>query len=256
VVAAIGAVHAWRARGAKRTQAVTGLALLGVGVVLAIGTSATGWRQYAPYRVLYELVPPFNALRATGRAWMIGLCGLGLLAGLGTVAIAGWLRARVRTRGLVSAVVAVVLVGVVMLEGFDPWFDKPSVAITPVDAALARRPDDGGVVYLPMNPSDRLDVTYFSQAANLYGSTAHHRIMPNGYSGYLPPSYLRSSKALRSLPDPTALARLRRLGIRYVVVHPGVAGTPWADLRDPAAAAPLELVGRFGDDLLYEVPRA
>ncbi len=257
VVAGIGAVHALRARGRKRTQAITGLALLGVGVVVAIGTSASGWRQYAPYRVLYELVPPFNALRATGRAWMIGLCGLGVLAGLGAVAIVGWLRTRVRSRGLVvSAVVAVVLVSVVMLEGFDPWFDKPSVAIAPVDAELARRTDDGGVVYLPMNPSDRLDVTYFSQAANLYGSTAHHRVMPNGYSGYLPPSYLRNSKALRSLPGPAALTRLRRLGIRYVVVHPGVAGTPWARLLDPADAAPLELVGRFGDDLLYEVPRA
>jgi hypothetical protein len=106
-----------------------------------------------------------------------------------------------------------------------------------------------------MNPSDELDASYFAQPANLYGSTAHHRVMPNGYAGYLPPSYLRNSKRLRSLPDPAALARLRELGVRYVVVHPGVVGTPWARLLDPAEAAPLELVGRFGDDLLYEVPR-
>ncbi len=256
-LALIGAVHAWRAGSAKRTQAITGLALTGVGGVLAIGTSATGWRQYSPYRVLYELVPPFDALRATGRAWMIGLCGLGLLAGLGAIAIAGWLRTRVPGRSLaIAAVVSVVLVGLIMLEGFDPWSDKPSVAIAPVDVELARRPDPGGVVYLPMNPSDQLDASYFGQPANLYGSTAHHRVMPNGYAGYLPPSYLHNSKTLRALPGPAAIARLRKLGVRYVVVHPGVTGTPWAELLDPAAAAPLELVGHFGDDLLYRVPAA
>jgi hypothetical protein len=255
VLAVIGAVHAWRARGSARTQAIAGLALTGVGAMLAIGTAATGWRQYAPYRVLYELVPPFDALRATGRAWMIGLCGLALLAGLGGAAIVGWVRARVAVRGVaIAAVVAGVLVGLVMLEGFDPWFDRPGVTISAVDRELARRTDSGGVVYLPMNPSDQLDVTYFSQPANLYGATAHHRIMPNGYAGYLPPSYLRNSKRLRSLPGPAALALLQELGVRYVVVHPDVAGTPWAKLVDPATAAPLELVGRFGNDLLYEVP--
>jgi hypothetical protein len=33
-----------------------------------------------------------------------------------------------------------------------------------------------------------------------------------------------------------------------------VAGTPWASLRNPDATAPLELVGRYGPDLLYELP--
>jgi hypothetical protein len=42
--------------------------------------------------------------------------------------------------------------------------------------------------------------------------------------------------------------------VRYVVVHPSVAGTPWAALRTPHAAVPLRYLGRFGDDLLYEVP--
>ena len=255
VLAGIGVAVARRASGSRRTQVIAGLVLSFVGAVLAIGTAATGWRHYAPYRFLYEFVPPFDALRATGRAWMIGLCGLALLAGLGAAAIVGWVRARVPARKLaVGAVVVSVLVGLVLLEGFESWSDKPSVEISAVDQELARRPASGGVVYLPMNPSDHLDVTYFAQPANLYGSTAHHRITPNGYAGYLPPSYLRNSKRLRTLPDPAALALLRKLGIRYVVVHPGVVGTPWAPLLVPAAAAPLEPIGRFGNDLLYEVP--
>ena len=90
VLAIGGAIHGWRSDERRRRITVTGLALTATGVVLAIGTSATGWRRYAPYRLLYELGPPFDALRATARAWMIGLLGLGLLAGLGAAALSGW----------------------------------------------------------------------------------------------------------------------------------------------------------------------
>ena len=253
-LAVAGAVSGWRARGRLRLVTITALALTVVGAVLAIGTAATGWRRFAPYRLLYELVPPFDALRATARAWMIGLLGLGLLAGLGSLALAGWLRRHVRGRvHLVTGVVGVIVVLLILLEGFDPWFDRPTVAVPPVDRALTHL-EAGGVVYLPMNASDQVDAGYFQQPRNLYGATAHHRITPNGYAGYAPQSYLRQSKELRSLPDDRSLALLRRLGVRFVVVHPGVAGTPWAGLVDRASAAPLRFLGRYGADLLYEVP--
>ncbi len=187
---------------------------------------------------------------------MIGLLGLGLLAGIGVKALAGWLAARFPSRAtLVPVVVGAVVVLLVMLEGFDPWFDRPTAAVPAVDRALAQLAP-GGVVYLPMNTSDEVDIGYFQQPRNLYGATEHHRRTPNGYSGYLPQSYLQHSRALRALPDEKALDLLRRIGVRYVVVHEGVAGTPWSSLRNPDAAAPLELVGTYGPDLLYEVPRA
>jgi hypothetical protein len=256
LLAIAGAVHGWRAGGRHRVVTLVGGALALVGAMLAIGTSATGWRRYAPYRLLYELVPPFDALRATARAWMIGVLGLAVLAGLGAVALAAWLGRHVRGRPqLVPVVVGLVVVVLLLAEGFDPWFDRPSVDVPPVDRELAQR-RAGGVVYLPMNVSDEVDIGYFAQPLNLYGATAHHRRTPNGYAGYLPASYLRQSKELRSLPAPRAVALLRRLGVRYVVVHPGVAETPWASLTDRTAAAPLRLLGRYGRDLLYEVPRA
>jgi hypothetical protein len=231
-----------------------GVALTVVGAVLALGTAANGWRRYAPYRLLYEIGPPFDALRATARAWMIGLLGLGVLAGLGARAVAGWLGDRAGDRAqLVAAVVGTVVVVLVLLEGFDPWFDRPTARVPAVDVALTGR-KPGGVVYLPMNVSDEPDIGYFAQPRNLYGATAHHRRTPNGYAGYLPASYLENSKRLRSLPDARSLALLQHLGVRYVVVHPDVGSTPWAALRSPDAAAPLHLVGRYGGDLLYEVP--
>jgi hypothetical protein len=141
-----------------------------------------------------------------------------------------------------------------LLEGYDPWFNNPTARVAPVDVELARRREPGGVVYLPMNSSARLDLSIFSQPANLYSDTAHHRATPNGYSGYVPPSYVRQSRTLWRLPTPEALALLRRLGVRFVVVHPSVAGTPWASLRSPRSAESLRYLGRFGRDVLYEVP--
>jgi hypothetical protein len=254
IFALVGILHAWRSGRTRRTAAVTGLALVGVGTVVAVGTSGTGWRQYAPYRLLYAIGPPFNVLRGTARGWMIALCGLGLLAGFGVVALGAWLRAKThRDTNLIPVAVASLVVVLMLLEGYDPWFNRPMVHVSPVDVELARRPDAGGVVYLPMNTNSGFNLSIFSQPANLLGETLHQRPTPNGYSGYTPPSYYSHSAALLSLPSPEAMGLLRQLAVRYVVVHANLGGQ-WAMLRNPSTVVRLRYLGRFGDDLLYEVP--
>lgn len=259
LLAGWGAIRGWRRKGRSRTIVITGLTLTAVGALLAIGTSATGLRQYAPYRLLYELGPPFDALRATVRAWSIGLCGLALLAGIGGVAFVERARRVVATRaparGSLAAGAATALVVVLLLvEGFDPWSDRPRVPASPVDVELARRSAEGGVVSLPMNEGETLDLSLFEQPAVLYGATEHHRLLLNGYAGYVPQSYLDVSNALAELPSPQAIRTLERLDIRFVVVRPSAGRGRWAALRFPEQAEPLRLLGRFGDDLLYEVP--
>jgi hypothetical protein len=149
-------------------------------------------------------------------------------------------------------------VALVLVEGFETWGDFPDVRPRAVDVELAGRSAPGGVVYLPMNQRDdnQVDLSYFEQPMNLLGMTQHHRPSPNGLSGFTPPSYFETSRRLRTLPDDDALRRLRRLGVRFVVVHPSVEDGPWQDLLDPDDATPLRFLGRFGGDLLYEVPRA
>src|SRR5207302_1840144 len=73
---------------------VAGVVLVVTGAVLAIGASDRGWRRFTPYRALYEWVPGWRALRATDRAWFIGILGMGLLAGLGVRAVGHWLTRR------------------------------------------------------------------------------------------------------------------------------------------------------------------
>ena len=261
LLAPIGAVAGWRSA-RRRLATIAALALVLVGLALGLGAGPTGWRRYAPYRLLFEYVPGWEALRATGRAWVVGLLGVGVLAGLGALAIGGWLARRChwRARTVIGVVAAVALLGV-LAEGYAPWTAADGgtvdIAVSPVDERLAELPP-GGVLYLPALEQGADDVSEalsgFRQAENVYGTTAHHRITPNGYSGFFPSSWKRLSRQMEDLPDAATLERLRALGIRYVVVRDWAAGTVWAPLLTPADAAPLRHVGTYDGDVLYEVP--
>lgn len=243
-------------RGDDRRAVRLGAVLVAVGAFLALGTSDEGWRQWSPYRLLFTYVPGFNALRGTSRGWMVGLAGLGVLAGLGALEVARmarqrWPLLRAATATSVAAVCAVV--GVVA-EGFRPFDDLADVRVGAVDRALARRHEPGGVLYLPVGAIGPAYLGILDQADTVYRATAHHRPTPNGYAAYFPPSYDRMARRMRDLPGPAAVRYLQRIGVRFVVVRAGARGTPWDRLFAPDRAAPLRLLGRYGGDLLYEVP--
>jgi hypothetical protein len=232
-----------------------GAALTVVGGALAMGASNTGWRRFSPFRLIYEFVPGGEGLRATSRFWVVGLLGLGVLAAVG----ASWLIARMQASdsGLFSgrsfvSLSAVLLLTVMTAEGYRSVQVFP-IATRSSDRALAEL-KPGGVVYLPITHTGRLDISVFEQAEFVYRSTAHHRKIVNGKGSFYPPSYLQMSKRVQSLPSAAARNCLLANGIRYVVVTRRVDGSPWADLRDPALAAPMELVGRYEEELVYEVP--
>jgi hypothetical protein len=251
VLAALGLLGRSGADTRVRTLA---LALVVVGAVLAIGTSDHGWRRFTPYRLIYELVPGGDALRATGRFWLVGLLGLGLLAGLGVERLVALTATRTRASRWGPTGVAALCLSAILLEGHRPWTSAPEVGVAPVDRALAEQPGPGGVAYLPLPTSPSEGFPLLGQAQVVYRSTAHHRPLVNGYAGYYPPDFFSSGAPLVDLPSSRSLDHLRSLGVRFVVV-PVDAGR-WQPLRDPAVAAPMRLVGDFDGDLLYEVPAA
>ena len=53
-----------------------------------------------------------------------------------------------------------------------------------------------------------------------YMSTFHWMPSINGYSGYYPPSYLDRVQRLQAFPAAPTTEVLRRVGVRYVIVHP------------------------------------
>ena len=53
----------------------------------------------------------------------------------------------------------------------------------------------------------------------MYWSTQHWHRLVNGYSGFAPPDYAETLKRMRTFPDNASIALLRRLGVRFIVVH-------------------------------------
>ena len=149
----------------------------------------------------------------------------------------------------------------VLAEGYAPWTAADGgtveVAVPPADQRLAELPP-GGVLYLPALEQGagavRQALSGFRQAENVYGTTAHHRITPNGYSGYFPSSWKRIPAKWRPCPTRRHSNTSAALGIRYVVVRDWAAGTVWEPLLDPTNTAPLRHVGTYDGDVLYEVP--
>ena len=53
----------------------------------------------------------------------------------------------------------------------------------------------------------------------MYWSTTHWHPLVNGFSGYIPPDYEETAALMRTFPDDDAIERLRRLGVKYILVH-------------------------------------
>ncbi len=233
------------ARRLHKRVVILGGVLVIVGLVMGIGTATHGWRQYAPYRLAWEVVPGIGSLRDFSRAWLLGVLGLGLLAGCAVAC----LRAMHRLMGTIAAVVACVAI---FAAGAHLWNDSSVLQPRPVDRALAHLPTSGGVLYLPIGSPLRSDdaLAFFQQPAIVYRTTAHHRPTVNAYFAFFPAWSGESEDLAHALP--CSVAQLWSKGVRFVVVdrNPG----SWARLRDPTQAAPLRLLGNYDGDLLYALP--
>jgi hypothetical protein len=205
-------IWSWRVR----------LALLGG--VLGIAVLAMGAELYhgAAYRLLFDHLPGWDAIRTPGRLiiWMTLL--LGLLGAGALTALAARAREMAVARGTpfpgpwLRLLVAVPLV-VVLAEGIST---TPHPVVPPQPLALASV--DGPVLVLPSDERTDMHVMLWST----------DRFIPvvNGASGFVPDSLARTREVTESFPDPDSVAYLRSLGVTTVVVLADrVVGTPWED---------------------------
>jgi hypothetical protein len=261
VVVALAAIAPWRRRHGWAVPAL-GLVVTVVGALGALGPGEGSWRGWTPYALAFRFVPGFSAIRASGRFVLLVLLGLAVLAalGIGTVMDRWEDRSRVgaergrpgRPGWLVGAVVGGLVIAAVGVEGLSEGRDVTAAAVHPIDEVLADQDEPGAVAYLPDSYAGLAD--FDAQEEVVLRSTAHDRRIVNGFAGYYPPSAIELGERLEALPDDDALDCLAAHDVRFVVVTERVALTPWADLADPAAAAPLELVAEVDGELLYRVP--
>lgn len=177
-------------------------AALAVPVWLALGT------KLPTYELLWEHVPPFRYPRVPER--LLPIAGLAVAA-LVAYALVRW------ARPAVVAVAILVLFFDLRVPAYRPGAaDEGNEAY----AALARMPP-GRVLELPVFPAAR----HFG-SVYLYYTMQAPRERVEGYSTTAPPAAAAVVRALQPLQcgewDEPRAALLRRLGVRYVVVHGGL----------------------------------
>ncbi|HET7220309.1 MAG TPA: hypothetical protein VFJ02_19775 [Vicinamibacterales bacterium] len=189
------------------------------------------------FRFLFDRVPLFQGFRAVARLGIFVVFFLAVLAAFGYAALAP--ARRLPRRALLCLTVAVLLLEYrVRPLALVRYTNEPP----PLYEWLSRQPR-GVVAELPA-PEEFPG----PDARRAYLSTFHWQPIVNGYSGFAPQSHLDRLRQLRNFPDEQAMARLRRDGVRYVVVHLGEYNRDHAVLVQQALAHyQLRELGRFFD---------
>jgi hypothetical protein len=141
-------------------------------------------------------------------------CVLSILAALGVDAMTRRWTTRPFWR---RVIVCAALIGIAVEYANRPVPLSYGIGTAPDELykALATT-EPGPIVELPLpNPEALPGYDPYYEAWSVW----HWRPMLNGYSGFYNPTYLRELDTLRRFPDEASLALLRKLGVRYVIVH-------------------------------------
>jgi hypothetical protein len=255
VLVAVGALCALGVRTEWRGAWAHGALWTAMGFVLSIpAVSFFGGPGLASpfYWVLGHGLPAVDqVIRAPIRLGLISVVGWAILAGVAFAACSARLGRR-----------AVPLLLVIVLAGLYAQLSPHLRAAYPLYPAIdgqsvvtrSLRDGHGPVLELPLAPNG---IRAGPHASAMYRSIFHWRPLLNGYSSYWPDGFRdRMALALR-LPEPDALATLRReTGLTNVVVglrplSPD-ARAQWERLA-AGARSDLRLVVRDRDELLFEV---
>ncbi len=224
-----------------RAAAACYMGIFVCGLVLSFGPAS------AFYTLLYEKVVFFRGLRALTRFGLLPLLSLSVLSGFALA----WLSERLKSSrarsflalGVGALFVGESLVAPLALTRFD---DEPPEAYR----WLKTEGEPGPMVELPFK---RFDTRYMFSAR-------HHQFRRtlNGDSGFIPASHGWMREIFLRFPSPDAIDLLRRLEVRYVVIHWGAyLNTPrrLARVREELEAyrSSLPVVQSLGDDLILEV---
>jgi hypothetical protein len=201
-----------------------------------------------PYRVLYEVLPGWNAIRTPGRLATFSSLALALLAAAGAEALLRGAAPR-RLPAWALAAIAGVLCLVIVTEGrslpFDPFDDQAMPEVPPRDTSTADIPTPQ--LHLPAR-------TAKENRAYQLASTDGFPDIVNGRASTNPHTVKQLIRAMDNFPDAATVARLQQYGVRTVIIHLGLTeNTPQAGAaRKPIAGLPLRR-NRLPGLVVYDV---
>jgi hypothetical protein len=197
------------------------------GLALSFGPAMPG------YTVLYRWFPLLQGVRAAGRFGFLALAAVAILAGFGLAALGRRYGARRWWPAFAAA--SFLIIHVEALRA--PMRYRPFDGIPGIYAMLAD-PRVTAVAEFPFYTP----ATVLRNAPYVLNSTANWKPLVNGYSGFVPSSYVQYADALRGFPDDRSRDTLRALGVSHIVVHLDAYGdgreafsaaltnTPWLEL--------------------------
>jgi hypothetical protein len=229
----LAVVGLWSSSISKRWRWGIGIAAVGI-MVLELGFREEGGLLW-PYRVLYEALPGWDAIRTPGRLVTFSSLALALLAAAGAEAA---IRAAARRGWPKWSAVAIagVLSLAIVTEGrslpFDPFDNQaePAVPASPPSTADIPQPQ----LHLPA-------LTAKENRAFQLESTDGFPDIVNGRASTNPAVVLDLVRHMATFPDAATVKELQDYGVRTVVLHLGLTeGTPQAGAaRRPIAGLRL-----------------
>ena len=218
LVATSLAVYAFVRRRASKSLLL--YALLGLTIfVLSLGPRITvgGLDIPLPYYLLYEFVPGFGSLRVPARMWAIVMLCVAVFAGFGMRLLMEKLGGKraILTLSILSLVAALEFLPTLPI---DRYIDRGPPQLSPAYSYLAEKAPKRIPVVAEVPFASRQDA--FRETPRMYRSTYGWWNLVNGYASYFPKGYYETRDALNTLPSTKSLAKLRELGVDYVVVHP------------------------------------
>jgi hypothetical protein len=111
--------------------------------------------------------------------------------------------------------------------------------IPAIYSLLASEPGRVVLAEVPFYPRE----SFFGNGPYVLNSTAHWRPLMNGYSGYIPASYLEYARVFWYFPEERAIQAMRKAGVTHVMIHPEGFLDQQEEMWRLVAASPyLELV--------------
>jgi hypothetical protein len=192
---------------ARHSEAgLAGLLFAGLGFVGSFGMSTPF------HRLLYDLLPPFHAIRVPVRWAMVADLGLALLAGVAAAALVeAWSRRRSKTFGFT---LATCLCGALLFEDrvAPMYLHRGEPDPDPLTRFLRETPMAGGIYELP----DQFGET---NARHVLRAADHWKPLVNGYSGFQMPIARDLHDFLMERKTAELLDALEAVPVSYVTVR-------------------------------------
>lgn len=202
--------------------------------------------DWTPFGLISHL-PGLSLFRAPARFALLVMLALSVLAAYA----ARWWQDRWGRAGRILTVVLIPLaVSESLMIGGSPVGRPQPISIPPIYRQLATLPP-GPVVSLP---GYREPQWWWLRADYQYYSTAHWFPIVNGYSRVDPPEHGWIMGHMTAFPGVNSANTMRRLGVRYVVLHADRYPNGAAEILAVARSSPdFTLLHRIGETYLYQL---